>query len=452
MASKQAVTLASNGRYWLARYYDSLGRRKGKILGPKSEVGKRQAQVLCERFAVELHGNPARADASRAPTLAKWLESFLILKPDLGEKGRRAYSIAAERFMAFAGEHTRIDRVTPATAAEWVAKLTDSPARQAKPGEEEKNVPRLSPGTVANYSRHVRCLFNEAVHQGILLANPFARIRTQPRKIERSWHYVPRELFSRVLDACPSRGWQCFLALQRIGALRKGEALTVTWEMVDLGRRLLTLPASITKTDQERIVPLDPELLDLLAACRPATPDADTPVVPWGAVDRDSDSNQHHRFRTILKGAKVAAWEDLFQTLRRNAVQDLREKLKDPWAVTAIAGHSEEVERKYYLGRVRQADLDRITGAGGDARTAELLDMWGKLGTDQQSRLLALLRAATVREQTGTKTGTTRDSENVDAEVEKRKEPGKPGSNRSAPRRTRTFDPLIKSQLLYQLS
>jgi integrase len=452
VAKKHAVTLASNGRYWLARYYDNLGRRKGKILGPKSEVGKRQAQVLCERFAVELHGNPARADVSKAPTLAKWLESFLALKPDLGDKGRGAYTMAAERFMKFAGEHTRIDRVTPATAAEWVAKLTDSPARQAKPGEEERDIPRLSPGTVANYSRHVRCLFNEAVHQGVLVSNPFARIRTQPRKIERSWHYVPRELFSRVLDACPSDGWRCFLALQRIGALRKGEALAVTWDMVDLLRRLLTLPASITKTDQERIVPLDPELLAILSQSRPVAFIPGTPVVPEGSVDRHSDSNQHHRFRTILKRAKVAPWEDLFQTLRRNAVQDLREKLKDPWAVTAIAGHSEEVERKYYLGRVRQADLDRITGTGVDARTAELLDLWGKLDADQQSRLLALLRAATVREQTGTKTGTTRADDETDPEVQKRKEPGIPGSNRSAPRRTRTFDPLIKSQLLYQLS
>ncbi len=191
---------------------------------------------------------------------------------------------------------------------------------------------------------------------------------------------------------------------------------------------------------------LTPELLELLAACRPSTVAVGTTFVPMGAVDRDSDSNQHHRFKTILKRAKVAAWEDLFQTLRRNAVQDLREKLKDPWAATAIAGHSEQVERKYYLGRVRQADLDRITGSGGDTRTAELFDLWGKLNPDQQSRLLALLRAATVREQTGTKTGTTRDRSIADAEARNEKEPRTPGSIRSAPRRTRTFDPLIKSR------
>ena len=127
--------------------------------------------------------------------------------------------------------------------------------------------------------------------------------------------------------------------------------------------------------------------------------------------------------------------------------------LKDPWAVTAIAGHSEEVQRKYYLGHVRQADLDRITGTGGDdPQVRELMELWGKLKPEQRSKLLALMRATTSAATTATKTATKPVSGTLDAKVQKRKEPGIPGSNRSAPRRTRTFDPLIKSQLLYQLS
>jgi hypothetical protein len=109
-------------------------------------------------------------------------------------------------------------------------------------------------------------------------------------------------------------------------------------------------------------------------------------------VDRRSDSNQHSRFRTVLKKAGVLPWEDLFQTLRRNAVQDLREALKDPWAVTAIAGHSEEVERKYYLGRVRQADIERITGAAKDAELDLVLARWKSLSRETRERILSLVR------------------------------------------------------------
>lgn len=443
MAEKTVVTLASNGGYWQAFFYDSMGRRKARSLGPKSAIGRRQALVMCEWIAVELHAQPQRADLGRAPTLSEWLKSFFALKPDLGPKARRAYRIAAEKLIEFAGANTRIDRITAAVAADWVTRLS-TPVVSEKDGvKKEKS---LAPATIAHYSRHVRCLFNEAVHQGILIANPFARVRTQPRKIERSWHYVNRELFTRILTACRNDGWRCFIALQRLGALRKGESLESEWRMIDWERRSLTLPESITKTGQERLIPLDPELYDVLKAAHAKRPRTDVLIVPESEVDRGSDSNQHSRFRTVLKKAGVVPWEDLFQTLRRNAVQDLREALKDPWAVTAIAGHSEEVERKYYLGHVRQTDLDRITGVGGDKQTAELTALWTKLTPEQRSKLLALLRAATVGAETATKTATNRISKGDERDDQKRKEPGIPGSNRSAPRRTRTFDPLIKSR------
>jgi integrase len=450
MAARCTVRLSSNNGYWQAFFYDTLGRRKARSLGAKSEISRRQALVLCERLAIELNAQPQRADVGRAPTISEWVKTFVALKPDLGDKARRAYRIAGDKFIEFVGGHTRLDRITASIAAEWVTRLS-APVTIEKDGT--KTEKRLAPATIANYSRHVRCLFNEAMHQGVLVANPFARVRTQPRKVERSWHYVNRELFTRLLNACRNDGWRCFLALQRIAALRKGESLEAEWRMIDWERRVLTLPESVTKTGQERAIPLDPELFDLLKATRAKRIGTDSLIVPLNEVDRASDSNQHSRFRVILKKAGVAPWEDLFQTLRRNAVQDLREMLKDPWAVTAIAGHSEEVQRKYYLGHVRQADLDRITGKGGDdPQISELMELWSKLKPEQRSKLLALMRATTSAAATATKTATNPVSDTLDVEVQKQKKPGIPGSNRSAPRRTRTFDPLIKSQLLYQLS
>ena len=388
MAGKPKVTLASNGDYWQAFYYDSLGRRKAKSLGAKCEISRRQAMVLCERFAVELTAQPQKADVGRSPSMAEWIETFITLKPDLGERAKKSYRKAADKFMAFAGTTTRIDRITATVAAEWVAALS-APVVVQKHGKEIKRT--LSASTVAHYSRHVRCILNEAVHQGMLTANPFARIRTQPKKIERSWHYVDRELFKTILAACKNDGWRCFVALQRLGALRKGESLDVRWYMVDWERRILTLPEVVTKTSKERIVPLDPMLFELLRATKHDREDIDF-IVHEHDVDRRSDSNQHSRLRTALKRAGIAPWEDLFQTLRRNAVQDLRDKLKDPWAVTAIAGHSEEVERKYYLGHVRQADLDRITGAAKDADLDELIERWSTLPKAAQNALMELAR------------------------------------------------------------
>lgn len=389
MAEKAVVTLASNGSYWQAFFYDSRGRRKARSLGPKSQISRRQALVLCERIAVELHSQPQRADMGRPPSLQDWTDQFLALKPDLGTKARRSYRGAAERFAEFAGPQTRLDRITSAIAAEWVTLLASPGSRGDK---NEKDTSSLAPATVAHYCRHVRCMFNEAVHHGILITNPFGRVRTQPRKIERSWHYVDRATFTQVLDYCRNDGWKCFIALQRLGALRKGESLAVEWRMIDWNRRILTLPESVTKTGQERMVPLEPALFALLESVRKSRASDSGLIVPLDEVDRRSDSNQHSRFRTVLKNAGITPWEDLFQTLRRNAVQDLRENLKDPWAVTAIAGHSEEVERKYYLGHVRSSDIDQITGKGRDAELEAITVTWPKLSRSARDAILAIVR------------------------------------------------------------
>jgi integrase len=388
MADKPKVKLASNGAYWQACYYDSLGRRRAKSLGSKSEIGRRQALVLCERLAIELTARPQRADVGRAPSIAEWIETFITLKPDLGERAKHSYRQAAGKFMAFAGTATRIDRITATVAAEWVTTLA-APRVVTVQGKRVERMP--SPATIAHYSRHMRCILNEAVHQGVLTVNPFARIRTQPKKIERSWYYVSPELFGTILAACRNDGWRCFLSLQRFGGLRKGESLAVRWGMIDWRQRTLTLPESVTKTGQERLVPLAPALYELLMSCRSGHVETDF-IVPTAEVDRRSDSNQHSRFRTVLKKAGVRPWEDLFQTLRRNAVQDLRDLLKDPWAVTAIAGHSEEVERKYYLGRVRQADMDRITGAAKDAELDLVIASWKSLPEQARAEILAVVR------------------------------------------------------------
>jgi integrase len=379
MSRGPKVILSSNNGYWQASYYDSLGRRRKKSLGPKNSLSRRQAQALCERLAVELNLSPSRADVAKAPPLSRWTDSFLALKPDLSDSARKSYRLASTKLADHIGKDTTLDRVTAMHAAEWVASLSNA---------------GLSPASVANYSRHVRCLFNEATRQGLLVTSPFSRIRTQPKRIDREWHYVSRAEFTRILATSKNSGWSAFLALQRIAGLRRGEALKLEWSMVDFDRRVLRLSGGITKTGRERIVPIDPELFALLLAAKEVPGSATSYVVAPELVDRKSGSNQHARFETIIKKAGLERWEDLFQTLRRNAVQDLRQKLKDPWAVTAIAGHSEEVERKYYLGRVRQSDLDQITGQGSSKDLQTVIDRWASLSERIRSDIVRLALAA----------------------------------------------------------
>ena len=74
MSAKNTVTLSSNGKYWQAFYYDTMGKRRAKSLGPKSKLSKRQAKVLCDRFAAELMLNPGIADKRKIAKLGEFIE------------------------------------------------------------------------------------------------------------------------------------------------------------------------------------------------------------------------------------------------------------------------------------------------------------------------------------------------------------------------------------------
>lgn len=216
------------------------------------------------------------------------------------------------------------------------------------------------------------------------------------RKEKMADQYVDRDTFSMIVGACPSVGWQVFLALQRIGALSASEALQARWSMMEWVGRNVVLPAEITHTDRERVVPLDPELYAiLLDASESARRDKELIVSPE-EVDRDCAINRKH-LRAILSHVGIKVGGDPLETLRRNAVRDLRAILKDPWAVTTVAGHSRESERKYYLGHVRQSDMARVTGIRGDDGLRVLLDRWPTLTQKAKAAIGQLVEVDGVR-------------------------------------------------------
>ena len=71
MNNGSTVTLASNGDYWQAFYYDAAGRRRARSLGPKSKISRRQAKVLCDRLAANHQLHPAKAGDGPAPRLGE---------------------------------------------------------------------------------------------------------------------------------------------------------------------------------------------------------------------------------------------------------------------------------------------------------------------------------------------------------------------------------------------
>jgi len=175
MARQTSVTLASNGKYWQAKYQDSHGQKRKKSLGPKSKLSRRAAKKLCDRLAAELAMNPLKADSGRAPSLGAWFKLFIAQKAGMSEGTLKTYRLAYQRLAEFLGDSIRIDQITPTHAANWKASMATS---------------HLAAASVATYVSHVKTIFKAATDQGLLFKSPFSNIRVGRKRFNREWHYV----------------------------------------------------------------------------------------------------------------------------------------------------------------------------------------------------------------------------------------------------------------------
>ena len=388
MARQTTVRLEPNGKYWRACWTDSTGKRRRQNIGQKAALSKRQARVLCDRLAAQMHLNPARIDADKAPTLGEWINRFNEQKAGGNPSTLRSYKLAQDYLTEFFGDTVRLDRITKARVADFVAAMSQGRIHVG-PADNRDELKMLAEGSVCNYVRHAKAIFEAAVKQDVILSNPLKGQKTQPKNIRENNYYLSRDEFAKILLACPNVGWRVLLALQRLGGLRLSEAINLQWGTVDWETRIVTFRAG--KTGQVRRVPMAPELYRLMLEAFEAAEPGETMVLSENAVCRTSGSTLHKRFRRIIRKAGLTPWADLFQNLRRNAAQDFRAEFKDPWIVTSIMGHSEEVERKYYLGQVRDTDLAQVTGVGQDDGLARLRDAWSTLTPEVQRQLLEIM-------------------------------------------------------------
>ena len=331
MSRSTTVTLCCSGKYWKAFFYDDMGKRRGKSLGAKSKLSKRQAKVLCDRLAADLHLNPRLASAGNALRLDEFLQRYLALRTDLRPSTIVLQKRTARYLLAFFGGGTRIDRITRASASEWRAglatgKLTD------------KN--KVAEATVCQHVRNAKVIFSQAVGDDLMLYNPFDRQKGTAPGPDKTWRYVSVEELDQLLEACPSVGWRAFLGLCRLAGLRRGEALSLAWSDVDWDRRRLTVYAQ--KTGKRRVVPIEPELFQLILDAFAEAEECQVRIV---AISHNNLRRQFHR---ICKSAGLEPWEDCFQVLRRNRETDWAQTYPQ-YVVSYWMGHGIMVSDKHYL-------------------------------------------------------------------------------------------------------
>ena len=353
MKTNSTVTLSSNGKYWQAFYYDTSGRRRAKSLGPKKELSKRQAKVMCDRLAAELCLNPSRAGNSHSPTLERFLERYVDNRTDIKPATKDLYEQTKEYLLMFFDGSIRIGRITRAMAADWRAAMASGKLVLNQKGKKNKEA------SVCIHVRNAKTAFNSAVSEDMIMFNPFDRLKGNAPEPDKDWKYVTLEELDKLLDACPSIGWRMLIALCRLAGLRRGEALELTWSSINWEKHRLTIIAE--KTGQQRVAPIEPKLYQLLL----------------DAFDRAENGEERicaisryclwRNFQAIRRRAGLQQWKDAFKVMRRNCETDWAQRYPQ-YAVSAWIGHGIEVSAKHYL-QVPEELYDRVA-ATKDAPTA----------------------------------------------------------------------------------
>ena len=201
---------------------------------------------------------------------------------------------------------------------------------------------KMSAETVHGHRRRSRTIFQQAVDDDLLIANPFAKIVGTPPHVDKNWNYVSLEMLGCLLDACPTRSWQLLLALCRLAGLRRAEALGLRWADIQWERNRLIV---IGKGDRRREVKLELRLAKILLAAHKQAPEGAEFVIPKGSI---SVPNLWRDFQVICKRAGLKPYSKCCHTLRKNCQTDWAQDYPE-YVVCAWMGNSSEVARKHYL-------------------------------------------------------------------------------------------------------
>jgi integrase len=248
-ASIAVRTTKRRGRRYHVRY--RCGGRDYPLVHAGTFTTIREAKIRRDLVAGELAAgrNPslllAELRAPHVPSLsfATWGERFLASRIDLDQNTKKNYSssikVIGERFGARAPE-----TITATEIAEWIASLAET----------------KKPGTLGQYRIVFRLVLD---HVGVE-PNPARDPRVKlPKNVLDEPNPPSLEHYLAILDATGEKYRLALIVIEQ-GALREGEAVSLTWGDVDAAGLRLRLRRSTTKRDKTRWVSLPEWLMDAI--------------------------------------------------------------------------------------------------------------------------------------------------------------------------------------------
>lgn len=331
--------------------------------------------------------NPPREQRARAALIAEELE-----KAARGEKvdGEKVKALAGERkgremlkgkhyvpgvseylttwLSGRNGKQVEKDRVAVRLFLEFLGDVKDMPldmvTRVHVRRFMEKQLERVTAGTVRFYLALLKAAFNQAITAGLLAANPFSGVRAEKarRGDKQERKAFTLEEVRRLLDVLPGEWPDMVRVCLYTGGQRLGDIARLKWEQIDLGGGLIAMTTQ--KTGRRMKKPVIAPLKAVLG--RLPSRGVSEYLFPVAAVKHAAAggmvSKLSNEFRGLLlehgfiaaddvprKGDRRKLAELSFHSLRATAVTVLRNAGVAADLCRFIVGHdSEEIERVYF--------------------------------------------------------------------------------------------------------
>jgi len=361
--------LPSGKRTYFADFYVD-GRRTRVTLGPRKDLAEKQAAKIFADLQNQQAGLKVKAPAM---TLQALVDAFLHEKEGRASTGTiRRYGIYARHLVDFFNTKMSsvktIDQITKAHLDECITALRKEADKATTKKKPTRTIQRAAtpqqPKTLNGQIEFTKGVFKMAVEEGWLATSPAERLKKYQERKDETPPYWTKDEVNTIL-ASAEAGWRDLFEFLYHTGLRKGELINLTGDDVHLE----TDPPSIsiraksdwrTKTNQSRVVPLNPRAVDILKR----QPKSDQhPYVfsgPKGAVV-DEDRIYQSLQRTLKKVGLVGDVHQWRHTFASHLVMDG----VGIETVSRLLGHATiEMTMKYaHLApfHLKQA-VDRLTG------------------------------------------------------------------------------------------
>jgi len=330
---------ASGKVYWIM-FRDPSKKRKYERIGPSKQAAENRLGEIKKAIAEDRYIDKNLNTKHSVGGLVKW---YLELTDIKAKKTYQRIAQALTNVERLVGSDVLISQLKPSHLEKYKKTRLKEPSKARK----EQNI---AVDTVNKEVGFAKTMLNRAVLESEIETSPFRNVKTLTANNIRERVLTLKE-YKTLLSKCPGY-LQPIVTMAYYLPMRQAEILNLTWNKIDLKRGLISLSASMTKTEQARNLKIHPRVAEVLNG------------IPRGIRLRnvflmDGEPVPRRKMQRDYKKAIEATelGDFTFHDLRHAAINNMRLAGNDYFVIMAQSGHKTmSVFKRYNL--VSETELE----------------------------------------------------------------------------------------------